>query len=458
MQTIRNESKMLSWRPLRWLLQLDIPVAERTDAEVEAEVWRNYRWNFNVNLLDGGFFWLGLSFASASTILPLFVSKLSDNPLLIGLVAVLAQAGWYLPQLLRAGAIERTARKKPWVVNLGLFTERLPVALWIVAALLATVSPTAALVLFFITYAMHQLGAGLIAPAWQDLIAVCFPVTRRGRFMGLAFFLGTGAGAIGALGSSQILEYFPFPYDFAILFGLATFFIMVSWIFIALTREPVRPVHESSYVNPAILGKLNRILRQDDNFRRFLLARILISLGAMGFGFVAVSAVARFDVPDRTVGLYTAALMIGQTGGNLLMGLLADRYGHKLSMELSCITLVAAFVLAWLAPSPIWYYSVFAMLGIYSAGMVISGLLIVMEFTDRSSRPTYAGIANTGVGVANTVAPLIGGWLALYGYHWLFIASIVLGLLGLILLHVWVEDPRHRSARPSLQLPLSDST
>jgi len=59
--------------------------------------------------------------------------------------------------------------------------------------------------------------------------------------------------------------------------------------------------------------------------------------------------------------------------------------------------------------------------------------------------------------VANTVAPLIGGWLALYGYHWLFIASTVLGLLGLILLHIWVEDPRHRSARPKLQSPLSDS-
>jgi MFS family permease len=452
MQTI-EEDRMFAWRPLRWLLQLDRPVAARSDAEIEAEVWRNYRWNFNVNLLDGGFFWLGLSFASASTILPLFVSKLSDNPLLIGLVAVLAQAGWYLPQLLTAGAIERTARKKPWVVNVGLFTERLPVALWVVAALLATISPTWALVLFFVTYAMHQLGAGIIAPAWQDLIAACFPVTRRGRFMGLAFFLGTGAGAVGALGSSAILERFAFPYDFAILFGLALFFIMVSWIFIALTREPVRPVDEASHVDPAILKKLNRILRQDDNFRRFLLVRIIISLGAMGFGFVAVSAVARFDVPDHTVGLYTAVLMIGQTVGNLLMGLLADRYGHKLSLELSCISLVFAFALAWLAPSPAWYYAVFALLGVYVAGMIISGLLIVMEFTDRSSRPTYAGIANTGVGLANTVAPLVGGWLALYGYHWLFFAST---LLGLILLHIWVEDPRHRNTAPKVQPSASE--
>ena len=40
--------------------------------------------------------------------------------------------------------------------------------------------------------------AGLVAIAWQDLIARCFPVQRRGRFMGISFFVGGLAGALAA--------------------------------------------------------------------------------------------------------------------------------------------------------------------------------------------------------------------------------------------------------------------
>ena len=89
----------------RRLLQLDQPVPARSDAEIAAEAERNYPWNFTVNLLDGVAFWFGLNFISSSTVMPLFISKLTPNPLLIGLVAVIAQSGWLLPQLFTAGYI-----------------------------------------------------------------------------------------------------------------------------------------------------------------------------------------------------------------------------------------------------------------------------------------------------------------------------------------------------------------
>ena len=57
---------------------------------------------------------------------------------------------------------------------------------------------TLALVLFLLGYAWHGFGAGLVATAWQDLIARCFPVERRGRFFGLTLFIGAAAGAAAA--------------------------------------------------------------------------------------------------------------------------------------------------------------------------------------------------------------------------------------------------------------------
>ena len=112
---------------IRLMLELDKPISPMSDAEIEHEVRTHYRWNFSVNLIDGAAFWFGLSFISATTILPLFVSKLTTAPFWFALLAVLSQGSWYLPQLFTAGATERLARKKPVVINIGFFTERLPI-------------------------------------------------------------------------------------------------------------------------------------------------------------------------------------------------------------------------------------------------------------------------------------------------------------------------------------------
>ncbi|MEA2008588.1 MAG: hypothetical protein U9O54_05670, partial [Chloroflexota bacterium] len=181
-------------RSLRWLLEIDKAVPPRSDKELSVEVERNYRWNYTANLLDGAFFWFGNSFASASTIIPLFVSKLTFNPFAIGLVAIIAQSGWALPQLFTANAVEQLPRKKAIVVNVGFFLERLPTWLWIIAALISKRSPNLALVLFLVSFAWFNLGAGVAATAWQDLIARCFPVDRRGRFLGTTLFVGAGFG------------------------------------------------------------------------------------------------------------------------------------------------------------------------------------------------------------------------------------------------------------------------
>jgi MFS family permease len=429
----------LAWRRL---LELDRPAPQRTEAEIEAEATRNYRWNFTFNLLDGVAFWFGYNFAAASTILPLFVSKLTPNPLIIGLVAMIAQSSWSLPQLFTAGPTERLARKKAVVVNLGLFVERLPIWLWPLAALAAPFSAVLALVLFFVGYAFHGLGAGAVAPAWQDLVARCFPVNRRGRFFGLTSFIGTGMGALGALFSSWLLANFLFPLSFLYAFLLAAVFITLSWVFLAFVREPVQAVKLHASANDHFWPRLVNIVRQDHNFRRYLGARACMALGGMGSGFVAIAAVQRWQVADSTVGFYTVALLVGQGLGNLFSGLLADRLGHKLSLEIGVMAGITGFVLAWLSPAAGWYYAVFLLLGACTGFIIVSGILITMEFSSPEQRPTYVGIANTAAGIVGMIAPLLGGWLASASYGSLFALSALFSLGGLLLLFWTVKEPR----------------
>jgi len=424
------------------LLQTDRPIAPRGDDEIAAEMARNYRWNFTVNLLEGAVFWFGLSFISASTILPLFVSKLTSSTLLIGLIAVISQGSWYLPQMFTANFTERMPRKKPIVVNLGIFLERVPYWLMVVSAALAGSSPALALPLFFAGYAWRGLGAGMIAPAWQELLARCFPVNRRGRFFGLTMFIGAGTAAAGAALSTWLLEAFPFPQSFVLIFAIAAAAIAVSWVFLACTREPEQAVNVPHKSNRQFLAQLPTIVRRDHNFRRFLVARSLLAVGGLGTGFITVSAIYRWQIADSVVGIYTAVFMVGQTAGNLGFGLLADRYGHKLSLEMGALASAFAFILALVAPAPGWIFAVFALLGINTSALLVSGIMVNLEFSPPERRPTYVGLANTAIGIASIVAPLLGAWLATRSYGWLFGVSTAVNVAALVALHWWVKEPR----------------
>lgn len=429
----------------RWLLRMDIPLPSRTDAQLDAERDEHYTWNYAVNLLDGVFFWFGLSFVSSTTILPLFVSKLSDSPVPIALLAVLAQSSWFLPQLFTAGITERIPRMKPIVINLGLFTERLPMWLLPVAALLSLSNPLLALIIFFVAYGWHGFGAGILAPAWSNMLARYFPVERRGRFFGITSFVGTGLGTLGAFVSGWMLDAFPFPTNFVYIFVVAAAAVIISWVFLALTREPTGRDETLPFV-PRRKGESRRkmlaIASGDHNFRAFLMARLLSSFASMGEGFLAVSAVRIWHVSDSTVAYFTAAMLLGQTAGNLLAGFVADRKGHKLSLELSFAGLVIAFGLAWLAVSPLWYFAVFAVLGVAAGMRIVSGILVPLEFAQPEHRPSYVGISNTTMGIGSAVAPLIGGLLAWYGYDALFAVSAILGLAAFVAMRWGVAEPR----------------
>lgn len=428
---------------VRRMLQVDQPAAVRTDEDVEAEMWRNYNWNFSVNVIDGSLFLLAQSLMSPTTILPFFVSRLTDNPLYFGLLAVIANGGWYFPQLLSAGHIERTDRKKPWLINLGFFLERMPLVLLTATTFLAVSSPSWALTLFLLAFAVYNLGAGIIAPAWQDLLAVCFPATRRGRLMGVTMFAGGITGALGAIGTSRILENLTFPRNFLILFGLATILMFIGWGVLNLTREPVRQVARTDENRLRIWTRLGRILRRDQNFRRFLTARGLLAVSGMGMAFVTAAAVSKWDVSGGTVGNYTVALLVGQSASNLLFGLLADRRGHKQALVLGGLAASLAYTIAGFAELPILFYLVFFLLGVYFSSTFVSGLMIVLEFVGPEQRPTYVGITNSIIGAINVVIPLAGSWLATVSYGYLFALSAAAGLTGVLLMAFWVADPRH---------------
>lgn len=411
--------------------------------DYDAQVQRNFRWNFTFNLLDGSTFWFGYSFLAPSVILPLYVSHFTHSTLVIGLIAMISTSFYTAPQLFTANWVQHTPVKRNIMAFQGLLLERLPLFLMPAATWLLFGRPSMALMVFFFLFAWHTLGAGLTAVAWQDMLAKIIPQGRRGIFFGATNFLGNATGVLGASAAAWLLDRYPFPYGYIICFSITAVFTLISYCCIIQTREIPVVAREERLPFRQYWGKLPAVLKNDRNFSSFLLAQVILSLSGMAWGFLAVYAQQHWNLADGKVGEFSAALLLGQAAFNLIFGPLADRKGYKLVMELSALLAALSILLAFLAPHPDWFYVVFAMRGASAAGFFLS-MMFVMEFCAPDVRPTYIGLSNTVSGTIAALAPLLGGLLAsLFGYSVLFAVTLVIALAAFAMLRWVVRDPRH---------------
>jgi MFS family permease len=269
---------------------------------MEIEIQKHLRHNLIVNLWDGAFFGLGLGFASFATILPLFVATMTNSPLLIGLIPAIHNAGWQLPQLFTpAGWL--ASRIKP---SLSTTTERFPswFAVW-----LYTCDGKSALAL---TLRVDLAGLEwLTANPWQSMIGKIIPSDRRSTFIGAQAAAANLLASVSAVIAGIILTNLDGPGDYALNFILCSMAMTISWVFLARTREPARlDVTENEAASRAVFwSSLRNILRQDQRFRWFLVARSISQLVMMGAAFYSVFAVQQHGASEADVGLMTGTLL-----------------------------------------------------------------------------------------------------------------------------------------------------
>lgn len=419
---------------------------------LEQSVRKHLKYNLIVNLIDGATFGLGWGFGSMGTMLPLLVSRMTDSALLIGLIPALHGVTWQLPQLFMAQPTTRLRRYKPLVMFLTV-QERLPyLGLAIIAYFADRLGTPWTLALIFLMILWQGLGAGFAANPWQSMIAKIIPSDWRGTFFGLQSGLANVMMSATAVAAGFILNRMNDRIDFAIVFLLALAGMGLSMVFLGLTREPVD--HEKTIPEkaPSLWKHGLQLLKRDRNFSAYLLVRFLSSFATMGFSFYIVYGLQRFAMSEITAGFLTAALTVTATVGNIVMGWLGDRLGHRQMLIAGSFAVTLSSLLAWGAPTIGWLYPVFILSGLANVSYWTIGMAITVEFGDEETRPTYIGLSNTLVAPATILAPLLGGWLVdAAGFQTTFMVSSVGGLVIAALLFWLVRDPRPR--RRSIPLP-----
>ncbi len=412
---------------------------------------KTLRHNFIVNLLDGGFFGIALGFASFVTVIPLFIHTMTESALLIGLIGAVHNVGWQLPQLFTADIVSRQRRFKP-LVMLMTINERAPFfGLALVAWLYGTgvLSTPFALAITFTLLIWQGLGGGVTANAWQTMIAKIMPANRRGTFFGMQGAASNLFFAVGALVSGVLLQRLPSPLDFTLSFLLSGLWMTASWFFLNMTKEEDSEPHNADAQRGGFWAQSAQILRQDKNFRWFLVVRNLFNFASMAFGFYTVYAVQTFGMKEETAGVMTGVLAGIQIIANPVLGGLGDRFGHRRILAAGAMAAVVSAGLALWAPSLGWFYLIFLFAGLTGVAYWTIGMSMTLEFGCAQDRPAYIGLANTLTAPTSILAPLLGGWLAdKVGYSMTFGVAVFSALVTFCVLIFILRDPRQMADRP----------
>jgi MFS family permease len=415
---------------------------------------KRLRHNLIIHIYEGATFIFAMSFITINTIFPVFIQRIGGNAIAVGSVAVLWSLGLNLPQLLFIKFFPHKDKLKPDVLRYGLiFRVNFLIISFVISMFIGNMNSSIAvpLMLFLLfVAAVTGSGSGL---TWYDFFSETTPVKLRGRLLSIRLLIGSALGILGGSAVAIILPSIAFPQNWAALFLITFFLSMLSFYFLTKLREreekiprplgadaPIEEVKDLSLKD--ILSRSKIILKENKDFKNFVIADALILMSLTASAFYAVYAVQKFNLSTAYAGTFTIILMASQVFGNFIFGFLADFFGHKINMIILAACSAAASLTAALSNNVLLYGIVFFFMGCTATLQGISRLSIVVEMCNESERPIYIGLINS-VTAPTVIFGLIGGSLiTIIGFVPVFLIYTAISITAVFWLTQKVNEPR----------------
>ena len=406
-----------------------------------------YRRNFAVLTFDGLLFFLGMIFISYEAVLPVFLARLGAPRIAIAVVPVAIVLGVNIPSLFSAPLVEQLERKRPFVLRYALW-QRIP---WAVTAaaipILAIGNPGVLIALILVCVIVATVAAGLLIPAFFDIVAGTIPVDRRGTLFALrsvlSYLFGIGGGFLVRL----ILERVAFPVNYALLYAIATVILTAGMIVFAQIREsPSRAPAPDSLSNASRISRVTGLLRTDAHFRAYIVARVFMVLSFAGTSFFPIYLVERFGLPDSESGVFAIITAATFVIVNPVFGRIGNRVGYKPVMVVSYGALGVAAVLGFVGVETPWAYALVACTAVGQSVNLLAWNMTV-EFAPPGQVPTYIGVSGFLIGIVAPLAILTGVVVDVFGFNGLFVMTGFTAAAGGIIMGFGVREPRVRQRR-----------
>ncbi|HVN56164.1 MAG TPA: MFS transporter [Anaerolineaceae bacterium] len=400
--------------------------------------------NYRLGVANGVLYILSEALLDPTLVLVAFLSHLTQNPILLGLVLPIRDGSWALPQLWVSGRLQSMRRKLPFYR----WNSVLRIAAWFSLALAINFihDPAWLLVAFFLTFTIASLFSGMSGLPFLEVVGKTIPPNRRGEFFAYRF----GLGGLASIGGSFLVRWLldassplPFPYNFGLLSFMYFLFGSIALMLFGLVKEPPdAQVLPRASVLDQFKGALT-FVRIDSCYRRFIGMQSALMVAGCATPFFAVYVQRQLGGPKEMVGVYLAVTVTTNLAANLLFGRVSLKNGNQRVMALAILAGLgmSGLVLAlFLAAGPLrlsgltasyLLIPVFILYGLRGTGIGVASNSLLLEIAPASSRSLYLGFYNTFIGLVILATGTSGVALSLLGFEGLVAVTIAAHLLAL---------------------------
>jgi Na+/melibiose symporter-like transporter len=234
-----------------------------------------------------------------------------------------------------------------------------------------------------------------------------------------------------------------FPYNFGTLCLLCLLFYSLGLFAFAIVEEPPQTRLATGIRLVEALRRAPTLLREQANYRQFIISRMLTRVGQIAEPFYLLYATEALGLPASLAGVYLAVRALAGALSTVLWGRVSERQGNRRLLLIAgllvaltpALALLGPILARWLGLAEVGLSTaiglVFLVSGVANDGSNIAGMTYLLEIVPEDERPTYMGLANTTLGLV-TFLPVLGGWLVgLVGYEGAFAIGLIFSLLGL---------------------------
>lgn len=372
--------------------------------------------------MDSVLFTNAMTFLAVSTVITYFLDTLGAAAYEVGLVNALVGIGSMMTQPLFAGWAMR-AGNKVRTFSLILLTQRVFLAVcilflpWFVAA-----GHAIAVWAFVAVWGVFNMFTGSYSPFYMLLFAKMVGARHRGRLRGFSGAIANGIALLSTVAIGFILRYVAFPANYTIVFSCGALLLVFDALTFAFMKEPPDTV-AAPVVNPwQYLRQIPVVLRENRVLARMVVSFTLLVVAQSSVVYITLDALHAYPASAGDVAIFTGLTAAVNIAANLVLGVVADRHGHRLILQIASLGTAAAGVLAVSVHSLAAMFVSFGLLTLGASAYNLSGTMLIIE---RSRRETIAVWVSINVMITLAASSL---FLILAGYlvHWLGYAPIFL--------------------------------
>jgi len=412
------------------------------EAAFKATVEQDLRRNYAPYLIHGMLGQTGFRIIQAPTFLPMYIFSLAGENWLVGVARSCQALGMFLTPLLGASLIEHRRRVMGMVFATGIMMRLQVLGLALAGFFLGVHANRYAVCLFL---GLFGLFTGMQSVTFSFLMSKLIPVERRGSLVGFRNALAGLTAAFVAGVGGYMIDAEVLGNGYASTFLLSFVLTAAGLCMLLIVREPETPNPKVEVPLRERMRDLPALVRDDSDYRMYLVARALGVSGRMALPFFILWAVQRTELSDTDLGTLTAIFVLGNTLTNLLWGLLADRRGFRLVLLCALLIWIASTVVFIFGDSYLAFAIGYVGIGAGFGGFQMACINLVLEFGKREDLPMRIAVAQSAEQGVGVVAPLVGGLVAeVYGYGPLFWLTAAVQVLALGVVVFGMRDPRHR--------------